>query len=118
MCLAGACELLSVFVPLLATCSLRPVWQILLQRTFLSTVPDLEHDCLVTCVAVCVWCSGCRLSGSISREVALLTYLTQLQLQHNSLSGSIEDGLWTLPQLQYADLSSNRFYGTLSRMTG
>jgi len=69
----------------------------------------------VSCVFAVV---ACRLSGSISREVALLTYLTQLQLQHNSLSGALEDGLWTLPQLQYADLSSNRFYGTLSRMTG
>jgi hypothetical protein len=41
----------------------------------------------------------CRLSGSISREVALLTYLSQLQLSNNCLNGSLEDGLWTLPQL-------------------
>lgn len=66
------------------------------------------------CVCVCL----CRLSGSVSRDIALLTYLTQLKLSHNYFSGVLEDGIWTLPQLQHADFSNNYFYGTLSRMTG
>lgn len=65
------------------------------------------------CVRVC-----CRLSGSISRDVALLTYLSHLKLSNNRLNGSLEDGLWTLPQLQNVDLSNNSFEGTIARLTG
>lgn len=58
------------------------------------------------------------MSGSLSRDIALLSYVSQLKLSHNLLNGSLEEGLWTLPQLQIADLSNNRFTGTISRMAG
>lgn len=58
------------------------------------------------------------MSGSLSRDIALMSYVSQLKLSHNFLSGSLEEGLWTLPQLQGADFSNNYLTGTISHMAG
>jgi hypothetical protein len=47
-----------------------------------------------------------------------MSYVSQLKLSHNFLSGSLEEGLWTLPQLQGADFSNNYLTGTISHMAG
>lgn len=61
-----------------------------------------------------LWLPGRGLSGSISPAITNLTYLTHLNLSHNSLLGPLPDGLFSsLFRLQVLDLSFNRINGQL-----
>ena len=48
----------------------------------------------------------------------LSTYLKEINLEGNALSGPIGDSLWMLPHLRLLDLSHNRLNGTISGMIG
>ncbi|KAL6144331.1 hypothetical protein ACLB2K_055025 [Fragaria x ananassa] len=61
-----------------------------------------------------LWLPGRGLSGTISPAITNLTYLTHLDLSHNSLLGVLPDGLFqSLFRLQVLDLSFNRLNGNL-----
>ncbi|KAL6134839.1 hypothetical protein ACLB2K_067067 [Fragaria x ananassa] len=61
-----------------------------------------------------LWLPGRGLSGSVSPAITNLTYLTHLNLSHNSLFGLLPDGLFSsLFSLQVLDLSFNRLNGQL-----
>lgn len=47
-----------------------------------------------------------------------MTYLTELVLQHNALTGPIDENLFFLPQLRVLDLHSNQLTGTITESIG
>lgn len=60
----------------------------------------------------------CRFTGRIKRAITLMTYLTELRLNNNQLSGIIDENLWFLPQLRMLDLNQNNLSGTISSSIG
>ncbi|KAL6527969.1 hypothetical protein OROHE_014919 [Orobanche hederae] len=52
-------------------------------------------------------------SGTISPAFANMSYLRNLVLNNNNLTGAIPSALTSLPQLQIVDLSSNNLFGPL-----
>lgn len=59
--------------------------------------------------------SNLNLMGQIPSEIALLDSLTDLYLDHNSLTGVVDPGtgLFSIKSLQNLDLSNNDFHGQL-----
>jgi Leucine-rich repeat (LRR) protein len=47
-----------------------------------------------------------------------MTFLTELNLANNQLSGIIDENLWFLPQLRSLDLSQNNLTGSISQAIG
>jgi Leucine-rich repeat (LRR) protein len=47
-----------------------------------------------------------------------MTFLTELNLANNQLTGIIDENLWFLPQLRVLDLSHNNLIGSISSAIG
>lgn len=61
-----------------------------------------------------IWLPSFGLTGLISPAITNLTYLTHLNLSHNSLSGALPSGFFSsLNRLRVLDLSYNRLRGQL-----
>lgn len=48
----------------------------------------------------------------------LTTYLKELNLEHNMLTGPIDPNLWLLPHLRLLDLSYNKLTGSIDQSIG
>lgn len=58
------------------------------------------------------------LSGSLSGNLfSSLTQLQSLVLSHNGFSGELPDELWSIPSLQFLDVSANNFTGLLPNVS-
>lgn len=64
-----------------------------------------------------VWANS-SLSGSIPKEIGLLTRLEKLDFGENDIGSSLPSELFELTKLEYLYLHSNRFSGTLSQDFG
>nr|QAS62425.1 LRR receptor-like kinase family protein [Sedum alfredii] len=62
--------------------------------------------------------SGTNLTGSITKEIGILTELLHLDLSDNALSGVIPDELCSLSKLQELYLNSNGLVGTIPKELG
>nr|KAJ0199216.1 hypothetical protein LSAT_V11C600315010 [Lactuca sativa] len=93
----------------------------------LSTWTADQHDCCkwrgVTCSTQTghvteLYISGCGLGGEISRSLFNLTYLNFLDLSTNSFHGTIPTFIGYLTRLSYLNLDSNNLNGTIPRSLG